>query len=187
MQFAALIVVSIGAACDLKTNKIPNKLTFPASGFGIILQSIYFASWSSSHDLVLQLLAGLSYGVLGWFMGVLIMSITKLFMRQFGHGDTKLVAAVGSFLGPWHVLLVYFYYMASFGVYGICQLLTALPWSQFWISAEMKKAGVTPVNLNMDKFNEARKKSLPVAPFIAIGTVLSIILEKATLEAFGIH
>jgi prepilin signal peptidase PulO-like enzyme (type II secretory pathway) len=185
LKIAALIVVGIAAFCDLRTHKIPNKLTFPASGIGIIMQTAYFASWSNQKDLVLQLAAGALTGVLGWFAGVLIMSITKVFLRQMGHGDTKLVAAVGTFLGPWLVLVVYLYYGLCFGIYSSLKMASAVPWGQLWVSSEMKKAGVEPIAVSMEKLTETRKQIIPVAPFIALGTLCCVLFEKQTLQFLG--
>lgn len=185
LKIAALLVVAIATACDLKSRKIPNKLTFPASAVGIVMQTIYFASWSTEKDIWLQLAAGFVTGILGWFVGVFIMSFTKLFMRQFGHGDTKLVAAIGTFLGPWLVLLVYLYYCICFGIYTCFKMACAVPWGQLWISSEMKKAGVEPLKVNFDKLNASRKEIIPVAPLIALGTICCILFEKPTLEFMG--
>src|SRR5262245_33421432 len=91
MRIAALIIVGVAAVIDYRTHKIPNKLTFPASAIGIIAQAIYFASWANSKDVFLQATAGFVYGIMGWFLGVFVMSFIKFFLRQMGHGDTKLV------------------------------------------------------------------------------------------------
>lgn len=177
--------MAIATICDLRTRKIPNKLTFSASFLGIIAQSVYFGSWSGARDGVMLYAAGALCAVMGWFMGVFVMSIYKIFMRQMGHGDTKLVAAVGSLLGPWFVLLVIFYYMICFGIYSILAMAAAVPWHQMWISSELKKAGVSPMNVSLDKLEETRKKIIPVAPFIAAGTLCAVLFEIPTREFLG--
>lgn len=187
IRIIAIVVAGVGAVCDLRTRKIPNKLTFPAAGLGIILQSIYFASWSNSEDIGLRAAAGFIYGILGWISGVLIMSITKAVMRQFGQGDTKLMAALGTFLGPWLLLLVYFYYSLCFGFFTMFKLGLAVPWQDIWVASEMKKAGLSPVGPNLEKFQKARKETVPVAPFIALGTLLTVLLEGPSLAFFGFH
>lgn len=185
LKIAALLVVGIAAACDLKTQKIPNLLTFPASAVGIVMQSAYFASWSSGRDICLYAGAGALTGILGWIVGVLIMSLTKIFMRKFGHGDTKLVAAVGTFLGPGLVLMVYLYYSLCFGLYSMIKLGAAIPWRQLLMAAELKKAGIE-APLDLERFSQVRKQVIPVAPFIALGTLCCILFEKPTLELFGL-
>ena len=183
MKIAALVIVAIATVTDLRTHKIPNKLTFPASAIGIIAQAIYFASWSNSKDVFLQLAAGFVYGILGWFMGVFVMSFIKFFLRHMGHGDTKLVAAVGTFLGPWMLLMVIMYYSFAYGIFSTFKLLQALNWWQ----VASNVGGADLGDLDMQKVNKVRKQIIPVAPLIAIGTLLAILLEQPTLEFFGFH
>jgi prepilin peptidase CpaA len=187
LKLAALIVVSIGTVSDLRSRKIPNRLTFPAALIGIVAQSVYFASWGYSGDYWLRALAGAINGMLGWFTGIFIMSITKIFLRKFGHGDTKLVGAVGAFLGPGMVLIVYLYYSLVFGLYSLVSLAWSVPWHDLWMAQEMRKAGAQAKTPDMSKFNEARKGLIPVAPFIALGTLCAVILQQPTMEFLGFN
>lgn len=185
LKLAALVTVAIATVCDLRTRKIPNKLTFPAAVLGIVLQAAYFSSWGYFGDYGLRALAGAINGLCGWFTGIFIMSATKLFLRKFGHGDTKLVGAVGAILGPVPVLLVYLYYSLVFGFYSIIALGTAIPWHDLWIAQEMRRAGAVAPAVNLSRFQEARKGIIPVAPFIASGTLLAVVLQQATMSFFG--
>lgn len=186
LRIVALVVVSIASATDLKSHKIPNILTFPSAGIGIILQAIYFASWSTFHDIPLAALAGACNAILGWFTGVFVMAITKAFMSKFGHGDTKLMGAIGALLGPGPVLMVYFYYSLCFGFYSLFRMATCLPWQQLFFAFELKKAGASPAGaVNMEKLNAIRKEIIPVGPFIALGTLCTFLFEKQTLLFFG--
>ncbi len=187
LKLAAIAVALVAAFCDLRTHKIPNKLTFPASAAGIICQAFYFASWANTKDIFMQFSAGFASGICGWFMGVFIMSITKLFMRKFGHGDTKLVAALGSFLGPWMVLLVYFYYSLCFGAFSILRLVATAPWQQLLMAFQLKSAGVEAPKVDMEKLQDARKEIIPVAPFICLGLICAVVFESQTLEFLGFH
>ncbi len=185
MNLSALLVASIAAYFDLRTHKIPNKLTFPASLVGIIFQSLYFASWGNDQNRLIYLAAGALSGILGWFMGVFIMSFFKIFMRQFGHGDTKLMAAIGSFVGPWHVFIVFLYYSLCFGVFTWVRLAIAVPWKDLYMYTEMKKAGVDAVPVSLEKFAQLRKQIIPVAPFIALGALCTVFLERQTIDFLG--
>lgn len=185
LRIVALIVVSIASATDLKSHKIPNKLTFPAALVGIVLQGLYFASWSRANDLPLSFAAGAVNAIIGWFTGVFIMALTKAFMSKFGHGDTKLMGAIGSIVGPGPVLMVYFYYSLCFGFFSLFKMILALPWKQLAMSFELKQAGGDWQGVNMDSLNAIRKEIIPVAPFIALGTLCTFLFEKQTLLFFG--
>lgn len=185
LRIVALIVVSIASATDIKSHKIPNKLTFPAAFLGILLQGIYFASWTRMNDMPLAFAAGATNAVIGWFTGVFIMAVTKAFMSKFGHGDTKLMGAIGSILGPGPVLMVYFYYSLCFGIFSLFRMAIALPWKQLAMSFELQKAGGQWQGVNMDGLNAIRKEIIPVAPFIALGTLCTFLFEKQTLLFFG--
>ena len=185
LRLIALAVVAIASATDLKSRKIPNKLTFPASFLGIFLQGLYFASWSKTNDIPLAFAAGAANAIIGWFTGVFVMAITKAFMSKFGHGDTKLMGAIGSIVGPGPVLLVYFYYSLIFGFYSLFRMIFALPWKQMAMAYEVKQAGGAWQSPNMDGLNAIRKEIIPVAPFIALGTLCTFVFEKQTLLFFG--
>ena len=78
------------AAIDARTKRLPNRITYPLFGFGVV--GLTLASWVG-HEwwrLVLALLcAALLYGLfwLFWFLG------------PMGFGDVKLAAVLGLFLG----------------------------------------------------------------------------------------
>lgn len=185
LKLCVVLVVVIATVTDMRSRRIPNWLTFPSALIGIIAQAIYFASFATPSDLYLRAGVGALNGVLGWITGVFIMSITKFFMRKFGHGDTKLVAAIGAFLGPLFVFMVYLYYSLVFGLFSIIQFARAIPWHDFWMAEQARKAGVTPPKPNLENLNKVRKEIIPVGPFIAAGTILALIFEEQTTAFLG--
>ncbi|MDF0675606.1 MAG: A24 family peptidase [Nitrospira sp.] len=78
---------------DLRWARIPNWLTFSAMGFGILVQA-----WMGGLHSALISLAGLGVG-----MGLFLLPYA---CRAIGAGDVKLMAAVGSMLGPFGALSV---------------------------------------------------------------------------------
>ncbi|MBX3350916.1 MAG: prepilin peptidase [Nitrospira sp.] len=72
---------------DLRWSRIPNWLTFPAIGMGLFLQA-----WIGGLDGALYSLAGVGAG-LGLF-------VLPYACRAIGAGDVKLMAAIGSIIGP---------------------------------------------------------------------------------------
>jgi prepilin peptidase CpaA len=175
----AVIVAILGTITDVRTRKIPNKLTFPAAGVGIIVQAVYYFMAEDNDPLAMAVGAGFAVG--GWFMAVLVMSFIKFFLRQFGHGDTKLMAAIGTFLGPWHVLLAIMWYSLSAGVWALVRLTPAIPWSKMGVAymAQSKEL------LDLTEYDKRKKEALPFAPFILFGTILAILLHDPTLKFMG--
>ena len=90
VALAAVLVTAIGT--DVRSSRIPNWLTFPAMGFGLLAHS-YMDGFQGA----LFSLRGLGAG-LGLFL-ILYVS------GSIGAGDVKLMAAVGAIVGPYGALL----------------------------------------------------------------------------------
>ena len=82
-----MLVALVGAVVDVRQGRIPNWLTYPAMAMGILLRWSFFGWRGLVSALSGCLLAG---GVVFLFYAV----------RAMGAGDVKLVAAIGSLLGP---------------------------------------------------------------------------------------
>ena len=91
LQIILVIVVLTAVMTDLRSYKIPNWLTVPAMGGGLLAH------------ILLDGQAGLIFGLQGLGLGLGLFVIFYL-MGGMGAGDVKLMAAVGSILGPAGVL-----------------------------------------------------------------------------------
>ncbi|MBI86209.1 MAG: hypothetical protein CMJ81_23680 [Planctomycetaceae bacterium] len=82
------------AVVDIRLHRIPNYLTVPAAVFGLLFHTFFEGRWG-----ILLSLAGLAVGfgllLLPWLLG------------GSGMGDVKLLAALGAWLGPTHLLYVF--------------------------------------------------------------------------------
>jgi prepilin peptidase CpaA len=87
---AALVCASIASLYDLRTRRIPNKLTLPAILFGLALHLVR----GGPVELGLSALAGLIAG------GVFLLFFLA---GGMGAGDVKLMTAVGCLLGTGHI------------------------------------------------------------------------------------
>ncbi len=136
---------------DFKVKKIPNtilKILFIAKLIGVVLQVLIdHQSWKIA--------------VLSSFLGLLTAGISVLLCMiiskgQIGAGDVKLYALVGFYLGIVGFVNIMIYSILIAGLYSIIILI---------INAIKKKT----------KFSKAIKSTIPMAPFIFLGTNLYLI------------
>src|SRR5215469_15269303 len=87
LLFLALTLALIGAIIDIQHHRIPNWLTYPGLLLGLGLRAVLFG-WK-----------GLQTGLEGCLLGGGILLLFYL-VRAMGAGDVKLMAAIGSVVGP---------------------------------------------------------------------------------------
>ena len=176
LQIAIMVVVIVASVVDIRTTKIPNWLTFGSVPIGIIL-NYALLGWKEA-----------LWAIAGWVVGVVVMLAFKIIItKQMGMGDTKLIGAIGAFLGL-KVLLVWGYFAMLFGAYSTFKFLTAIPWSHFGKMVQAATMGL-PSTLDEEaaqKLTTVMKTPIPLAPIIAAGTLAAILLEKPTLTFLGL-
>lgn len=182
-QLAAIAVGLVGSVTDVRTAKIYNWLTFPAALVGIVMSAVLGAMAAPDAPFAAGL-AGMAQAVGAWFLGVGIMLGLKFGLRlsQTGFGDVKLLAALGTFIGPPLVFATFFYYCVVYSFWTCAIMVLALPWKQFALAYASKNAAV----LNWEHFNEVRKKPIAMGPFITAGLVIAILFQVPTLQFMGI-
>lgn len=101
----ALILVgaSVAALIDVATRRIPNVLTGGIAALGLLLAGLHVTG------------AGFAAAAGGLFVGVLLMLPGHLFGRT-GAGDVKLLAALGTLLGPAGVAAAFVYTLVAGGL-----------------------------------------------------------------------
>lgn len=121
-----LILVTAAAATDLAQHKIYNAITYPGVGLALALQAAGAAlAWKgvSMTRLTHWGWIGLGPSILGFLACGLVMLAAYVFF-QVGGGDVKLMAMIGSWMGPQvgiEILLWTF-------VLGACGALIVLVW-----------------------------------------------------------
>jgi len=88
LLLAALLLAFTAAATDLKERRIPNWLTYPGILLGFAARGVVYG-WK----------AGFLSALLGCLLAGGIMLVFFM-VRAMGAGDVKLMAAIGSFVGP---------------------------------------------------------------------------------------
>jgi prepilin peptidase CpaA len=158
-----VFVLVAASVIDLRTRRIPNWLVVPFLAAGLAIQSVA-GGWSG---------AGRSLSGVG--LAVLLFGL-PCFLRAMGMGDLKLAAGVGAWIGPSQFFL-------AFVVTGIVGGIMAGSYALFHGSlgksldntnnlfSHFRKSGLSPhAELCIDN---PTGLSIPYAPAIAIGTLLS--------------
>ena len=99
MGIVAAVVAAITAAAavvDVRTRRIPNWLTFGTAAIGFTMAAAHIDSVG-----VIGALEGLTLGLLLMLPGYVI--------RKTGAGDVKLLAAVGTLLGPESIAMAFLF------------------------------------------------------------------------------
>ena len=104
------IVLTVAAVTDVRKQRIPNLITFPAMVVGV-----------GYHGLT-QGMDGLLFGLGGLALGLGVMIVPHL-MGLMGAGDVKLMAVVGVALGPTGVLVAFVFTSLFGGLYALIMLV----------------------------------------------------------------
>ncbi len=99
-DLSCVAICLVAAVVDLKTRRIPNRLTFPAIAMGLLM------SWALA-TCRLGSFRGLTEGLIPSLAGGAVLFTVFLLLalgKGMGMGDVKLMAAVGAFLRWPHAL-----------------------------------------------------------------------------------
>lgn len=162
-------ILLLATILDLRWHRIPNALTVGAALLGMTL-SLWLGGF-----------VALGQSLVGTLIGFCLL-LPGFLLRFTGGGDVKLLAAVGSFLGP-HLILYAFllYILAGLGwalVYGLYARLAhqaPLPFNRYGAMLRTllhtgRVAYVRP------KPGEAMGQRLPMAPAIAFGAIVASLI-----------
>ncbi len=158
-----VVVLAVATFTDLRSRRIPNWLVLP-----FLLVGIAVSGWLHGWHGVGQSFAGLGLGLL--IYGFLF------WMGGMGAGDVKLCAAIGAWIGPDQLFLALIVTGLAGGVMVLC-------WAAFggFFKELFKGTGDlvfawTERGLQPDgemSLSNPRKRKMPYAPAIAIGTLIS--------------
>lgn len=165
-QIALLAIVTAAGIIDWRTTKIFNWLTFPAALLGLAINAIT-GGWQ-----------GALMAVAGMVLALVVMMVPDYVIMKRpkqGLGDVKLMAAIGAFQGPVGMLITFFYYSLLYGAVAIYKVGPIL----FRVLKSNNPDDIV-------KYNESKQKKMPLGPWIAVGTALSIFLREPTLSILGI-
>jgi prepilin peptidase CpaA len=148
-----LTVLAVAAVTDLFEHRIPNLLTAPALATGLLIHTL-----TEGH-------AGMMVALTGMVVGLAAL-LPFYLLRGMGAGDVKLMAVVGSFLGPLgalHAAAITLVLGALLGVGVVISRKLALIRPTPRLAGELPGSVVAHASIRTEKF--------PYAVAIAGGTV----------------
>ena len=158
----AAVALCGGAAAtiDLRTRRVPNLLTASIAVFGLAL-----AAWHVSGVTVAGALAGLA-------LGLLLMLPGHLFGAT-GAGDVKLFAAIGTLLGPSHIVMAFLYTAIAGGVLAV---IVAMRRRRLQETMERTAVLVRTGGSNVGEIERGTANNrFAYAPAIAVGAIVALV------------
>ncbi|MCE8012120.1 A24 family peptidase [Billgrantia desiderata] len=170
IELGAIPLVIIAAIKDVRFYRIPNTLILAGAAVGFLLQG-----WAAGAGGVLAATYGLVVGLAILLPGYL--------MGFTGAGDAKLMAAIGSFLGPFGVLQTALISIFVGGLIAMGFALSALihrhsisPWGRYAIMMRTLMVTGKPLYIPPAE-GEVMGKKFPFAVSIALGTTAWIVWQ----------
>ena len=99
-------LLALACVTDLRTRRIPNVLTASAAA-GAVLFHLATGGWQAA-----------GWSIVGLFVGALLF-LPMFALRGMGAGDVKLLAALGTWLGPGGVLMAFLYSAIAGGMLAV--------------------------------------------------------------------
>lgn len=165
-----LLLLTVAAAEDLRSQRIPNWLTFSS----MLLAMTLHAAWSSWQGLLFSL-GGIAVGIATLLLPYLL--------GGMGAGDAKLMGAVGGFLGPEGVFFAFLFSALAGGVYAFALILFC---GNFKVSftrygSMARTLLFTGKWIYLPPGESERKPRLRYGAAIALGTILSVLWREGLL------
>lgn len=162
-----LVLLVLATVEDLRFQKIPNRFTFPA----MILAVALHTAWDGLQGFLFSS-GGIAVG-----MGTLLL---PYLLGGMGAGDTKLMGAVGGFLGPEGAFFAFLCTALAGGIYAFVLILA---YGNFKVSfaryrSMMKVLFLTRQWIYLPPGESERKPRLRYGAAIALGTLVSILWRE---------
>jgi prepilin peptidase CpaA len=143
---------ALAAILDLRTQRIPNWMTFPAALLGLAANA------------VLGGVSGLGQSALGMLLGLGLL-IVPFILGGMGAGDVKMLAAVGAFGGPAFVWRTFLMGSIAGGLISMCFIV-----SRSRVSRQSLQAAVLTGRMP-GAVVKASKQAFPYGVAILAGTI----------------
>jgi prepilin peptidase CpaA len=168
LRHVVVLALSVVAcACDLRTRRIPNALTFGGAALALA-----YSTWVGG-------VSGCVTSAGGWLVGVALF-FPMFALGGMGAGDVKLAACIGAWLGPMQAVFVALYSAIAGGVLALIVALATGYFKQavsnVWLLlAHWRVVGVRPLpELTLET---SRGPRLPFALPITAGAIAAMWLK----------
>jgi prepilin peptidase CpaA len=164
----SILCVSIAAITDVRARKIPNWLTIPTMGLGLVLNG-GSSGWG-----------GLLLSLEGLVLGFCLLFVVYM-LGGMGAGDVKLLSAVGAVVGPKLVFYAFIWTAIAGGLMAMGLIVWKKTLLQTLRNLRMLILGWMLGVSNREANLTIRNQSLSTLPYgvaIAIGTTLAVWLQR---------
>lgn len=156
-------VLTAAVYTDIKCRRISNRLVLPFLTAGIVVSTIRCGLHGSAQSIEAIGLAMMLVGVPAIF-------------GMIGFGDAKLCAAIGAWIGPMQLLVALFVTAIAGGILAIgWTVATVFSPAETPATAQDNGAPQTSASGVGTALRSGRHRSIPYAPAIAVGTLLSFL------------
>lgn len=162
-MFVLLLILVVAAVADLRTRRIPNWLTYATMGMGVSYH-VYVDGWQ-----------GFLFGIEGLSLGCALLVVFYL-LGGMGAGDVKLMAAVGSFVGPKIVIVAFLFTALAGGFYAIIILMLYGKSKDLFLA--LKTFMLTGKLIYVSSQNKKKLPALYYGVAIAVGTFIALMLYR---------
>jgi prepilin peptidase CpaA len=173
--FLSIILIA-AAVNDLRFQKIPNLLTYPAMGIALV------------YHFVMNGLDGLLFSAGGLALGIAVFILPYL-MGGMGAGDAKLMGAVGAILGAKGVFIAFLFTAIIGGLYALILVLIKRQHFKGFFTRQavtLKTFIFTRQFIPISEDSNEKKPRLCYGIAIALGTLFSVFLEFSGYYKFPI-
>jgi prepilin peptidase CpaA len=164
---ALSLILILAAVQDLRFQKIPNLLTYPTMGMGVLYHSV-----TSGFD-------GFSFAATGLAAGIGLLLVPYV-MGGMGAGDAKLMGAVGAVVGAKGAFIAFLYSAVIGGIYAFLLILVRRQFLRSLIekhTTTLKTLVFTQQYIPIPVSNKEKQPKLCYGIAIAIGTLLYMSLK----------
>lgn len=171
ISITLLILLLIAVWQDIRYYCIPNLLVFPGAAIGLLLNT--FLPQEMGGLGALPSLAGLGVG--------LVILLPLYILRAMGAGDIKLMAMIGTFVGPSSILMITVYVLLAGGILALSVALLRGRFSKLIDNLKfmlfLRLAGTSTMSLPTTKTLDQSAGKLPYGAAIAAGTLFYLVTD----------